>query len=325
MELNGQTVPRVFNGLWQLSSPAWGSAPKSKMKKHFKQLLENKFWAFDMADHYGDAELIFSELRQTSSHTFCATKWCVFDNEFEVSPENVKKEIDTRIRRTGGVDLLQFYWQNKDAEKPMLEICKLIVEDKRCKLGLCNFDTLLMKKVVESGIKVYTNQVQFSLIDIRPRLKMGKFCDENDIKLLAYGTLCGGLLSDKWLGKEEPDIYGDDSITPSQRKYFDMIENWGGWDLFQELLAALKKISAKRDDLSISIVAARWVLKHSFVGSIIIGTRLGVKDHSLENIIIDDYTWDISTEEMGCIDSILEKSRASHLIELLGDCGDEYR
>lgn len=57
--LDGINLPRIFTGLWQLSSPAWGSAPREKMIEHFSSHVQRGFTAFDMADHYGDAEIIF--------------------------------------------------------------------------------------------------------------------------------------------------------------------------------------------------------------------------------------------------------------------------
>jgi aryl-alcohol dehydrogenase-like predicted oxidoreductase len=103
-------------------------------------------------------------------------------------------------------------------------------------LGLCNFDTKHMRRVIESGVKIVSNQVQvrtdtrytsieasaadndqFSLIDSRPIVKMAGFCSEHNIKLLTYGTLCGGLLAEKWLDQAPPDLYSE-KITPSQRK-----------------------------------------------------------------------------------------------------------
>ncbi|KAK7935005.1 hypothetical protein PG985_000500 [Apiospora marii] len=57
--LNGRKLPRVFSGLWQLSSPAWGSAPTAKILSQFVKHVQGGFTAFDMADHYGDAEIIF--------------------------------------------------------------------------------------------------------------------------------------------------------------------------------------------------------------------------------------------------------------------------
>lgn len=42
------TVPRLWNGLWQLSSNAWGSAPANKIRRHMAQYAEQGYTAFGM-------------------------------------------------------------------------------------------------------------------------------------------------------------------------------------------------------------------------------------------------------------------------------------
>ena len=51
-ELGQQTVPRLFTGLWQLSSPAWGSSSAEKQESALAKLVESGLTAADMADHY---------------------------------------------------------------------------------------------------------------------------------------------------------------------------------------------------------------------------------------------------------------------------------
>lgn len=58
-EMNGRKLPRIFSGLWQMSSPSWGSAPTSKIIAQFSRYVSSGLIAFDMADHYGDAEIVF--------------------------------------------------------------------------------------------------------------------------------------------------------------------------------------------------------------------------------------------------------------------------
>lgn len=45
-------VPRLFNGLWQLSSPAWGSGTAEKQEAALLHLVESGLTTADMADHY---------------------------------------------------------------------------------------------------------------------------------------------------------------------------------------------------------------------------------------------------------------------------------
>jgi hypothetical protein len=57
--VGGREVPRLFTGLWQLSSPSWGVASKTDVLHQFHQYAHAGFTPYDMADHYGDAEVLF--------------------------------------------------------------------------------------------------------------------------------------------------------------------------------------------------------------------------------------------------------------------------
>jgi aryl-alcohol dehydrogenase-like predicted oxidoreductase len=147
---------------------------------------------------------------------------------------------------------------------------------------------------------------------------MVQFCTDHDIKLFTYGTLCGGLLSQKYLGQPEPR--GGELSTASLRKYKNMVDAWGGWSLFQELLSVLNQIATKHG-VSISNVAVRYILEKPVVAGVIVGARLSVSEHRSDNARVFDFTLD--TEDDDQISAVLGKSR--NLYPLIGDCGDEYR
>ncbi|KAL3485209.1 NADP-dependent oxidoreductase domain-containing protein [Aspergillus germanicus] len=323
--LDGLTLPCIFNGLWQLSSPAWGSASRSKMMDQFSSCVQRGFTAFDMADHYGDAEIIFGRYRSSSAYSdkmFAATKYCIF-HPMTVTEEAVRANVSERCRRlsTDKIDLLQFHWQFYNDDQYLKALQYLQADPRVKQLGLCNFDTDHMQRVVESGVKIVSNQVQFSLIDSRPMVKMASFCAQHNIKLLTYGTLLGGLLAEKWIGQPAPDLYNE-STTPSQRKYYAMIRSWGGWDLFQELLLVLQTI-ARKHGVSVSNVATRWVLDFPYVGAVIVGARMGVSEQSRENLA--SLGWSLDEEDRKRIEGILERSSRQEMFESMGDCGGEYR
>jgi len=312
-------------GLWQFSSPAWGTAPTSKIKRHFRKHIDAGFTAYDMADHYGDAEVIFGQFRssQPDAHNiYCATKWAVFE-PISISKESVAANISERLTNINAehVELLQFHWQNFD-DHQYVEAAKLIEEDPRVDtLGLVNFDTEHMDEILEAGIKAVSNQVQFSLIDLRPTFKMASSCRKCNVKLLTYGSLCGGFLADRWCGQPAPNLF-DDFMTPSHRKYFEMIIAWGGWALFQELLTALAAV-AKKYNVSISNVAVRWVLDHDYVGAVIVGARMGISEHTEENL--KAFSFKLDEDDKVRIQAILDRCRARDMFEAMGDCGGEYR
>jgi aryl-alcohol dehydrogenase-like predicted oxidoreductase len=117
---------------------------------------------------------------------------------------------------------------------------------------------------------VKTLQVQYSLLDMRPEATMVGACRELGVKLLCYGALAGGFFSERWLGQAGPTRLENRSLI----KYRLVIEDFGGWALFQDLLAVLAAV-AGRHGVTIAAVAARHVLDRPEVGAVIIGDRGG--------------------------------------------------
>lgn len=325
VQLGSLEVPRMFAGLWQFSSPAWGTASRAQINADFRKHVDAGFTAYDMADHYGDAEVTFGQFRSSqpdSSEIYCATKLCVFGS-VEVSPEFIDSNVSQRAANieADSIELLQFHWQDYD-DHQYVQAAKLIADHPKVQnLGLCNFDTQRMDELVEAGVRVVSNQVQFSLIDLRPTFKMAASCRKNNVKLLTYGSLCGGFLADKWLNKPAPNLF-DKNMTPSHRKYFEMIEVWGGWVLFQELLSNLSAIGRKYNT-SISTTAVRWILDHDYVGAVIIGARMGISEHVDENLEV--FKFRLDEEDQAGIQKVLDRCKARDVFAEMGDCGAEYR
>jgi len=99
-----------------------------------------------------------------------------------------------------------------------------------------------------------------------------------------------------------------------------MIDMWGGWQLFQELLEVLNKI-AKKHDCSIANVATKFILDKPQVAGVIIGARLGITDHIKDNSKVFDL--EIEQDDILSISTVTAK--ANDLFDAIGDCGDEYR
>ncbi|KAJ3967569.1 aldo-keto reductase [Lentinula raphanica] len=340
IRLGNLEVPRLFNGLWQLSSPAWGSATNNQQNTALARLLNAGLLAADMADHYGDAELVYGLFRADlppaiADRVIAATKWCVFRQpEVEISRKFVMEAVQERSRRLGGrIELLQFHWydySNKDYLFILSELVKISKAHPELVLniGLCNFDAMhteeaclhILSEIGEVGL--VSNQVQYSVIDARPSIHLVDVCNKYQLKLLTYGSLCGGFISEKWLGAAAPDIYNETlQITPSQRKYFDMITTWASWNDFQNLLQELKSIGDKHG-VDLTNVATRWVLDQPAVAAVIVGTRLGVSEHAISNLKV--FSLELDDSDTSKLDELVLE-RAPKVYEMLGDCGNEYR
>lgn len=322
-------ICRLLNGMWQVSGAHGRIDPHAAIQNMF-DYLDAGFTTWDLADHYGPAEDFIGEFRrqvaasrgtEVLANLQAFTKWVPHPGR--MTRRIVENSIAVSLRRMAveTLDLLQFHWWEYDDPSyfdALTYLSQLRDEGKIRHLALTNFDTDHLKTIVENGIRIVSNQVQFSLIDRRPEIHMIPFCQEHNIQLLTYGTLCGGLLSETYLGQSEPRPNMLD--TASLGKYKQMIDVWGGWSLFQELLRALKQI-ADRHGVSIATVAVRYILDRPTVAGVIIGVRLGVADHREDNARVFDFTLD--AEDHNQIDAVLNKSQ--DLYRLIGDCGDEYR
>jgi aryl-alcohol dehydrogenase-like predicted oxidoreductase/enamine deaminase RidA (YjgF/YER057c/UK114 family) len=315
------TVSQAITGLWQIADMERGkqTLDLNTLAKAMLPYVEAGLTTFDMADHYGSAEDIaglFSRHYDPDKRAQFLTKWV--PKPGPVSRSDVRLAIETSLERLQKerLELLQFHaWTYAD---PSWLDCLFYLQELQSEglikhLGLTNFDTAHLNIVLQSGINVVSNQVCFSLLDQRPQKAMTQLCIQHGVKLLAYGTIAGGFLSERWLNQSEPTQL----TTWSQMKYRRFIEEAGGWEVFQELLQTLDKV-AKKHGVSIANVASRFILEQDAVGGVIIGARLGESSHIDETLKLFSFSLDAASHEL--IHDALE-----NLTPLPGDSGDEYR
>jgi aryl-alcohol dehydrogenase-like predicted oxidoreductase len=322
------TICRILNGMWQVSG-AHGAIDPARAVDEMFAYHEAGFTTWDLADHYGPAADFIGGFRRLFAARYGAqrfseiqafTKWVPHPGR--MTRRIVENAIDVPLSRMGGerLDLLQFHWWDYSDEsylEALDHLADLRDEGKIRHLALTNFDTERLR-VIADHVAIVSNQVQYSLVDRRPEARMAAFCHEHGVTLLAYGTLLGGLLSEKYLGRPEPPR--SELSTASLQKYKRMIDAWGGWALFQELLAVLKQIADKHQ-VSIANVGVRYILDRPAVAGVIVGARLGLAQHIADNARVFGFELDANDHTM--IEPVLAKSR--DLIKLIGDCGDEYR
>jgi aryl-alcohol dehydrogenase-like predicted oxidoreductase len=322
-------ICRILNGMWQVSGAHGAIDPVRAIEEMFTY-HDAGFTSWDLADHYGPAEDFIGGFRRRFATSRGAerlaevqafTKWVPYPGR--MTRRAVEDAVGVSLRRMGVdcLDLLQFHWWDyRDAGylDALKHLADLRDEGQIRHLALTNFDTERLRVIADHGIGVVSNQVQYSLVDRRPEMRMAPFCRDHEITFLAYGTLLGGLLSEKYLGRAEPQR--SELNTASLQKYKNMIDAWGGWTLFQELLAVLKDIADKHR-ASVANVGVRYVLDRPSVAGVIVGARLGVAQHLADNARVFGFALDDS--DLALIEAVLAKSR--DLMTVIGDCGDEYR
>src|SRR5262249_17459014 len=151
--------------------------------------------------------LLGRERAAGGQRSIALTKWCPTPGP--MTPDIVRAGIERSLRRldVAAIDLLQLHWWSfehlayLDAARAL---ARLRGDGLARHVGVANFDTDHLRVLVGEGIPVVSNQVSFSVLDRRTAGPMSAFCLAKGIRLLAYGTLAGGLLSSQWLGRPEP-------------------------------------------------------------------------------------------------------------------------
>jgi aryl-alcohol dehydrogenase-like predicted oxidoreductase len=161
-------------------------------------------------------------------------------------------------------------------------------------IGVTNFTTPQLQLLVDAGVPIVVNQLQYSLVDRRSESLQLPYCRSKGISVVTYGHLLGGFMSEDWIGQSEA---AEPFANRSLKKYKLIIEDFGGWALFQELLLALKAIGA-RLGVGVGEVALRWTLDQPGIAGCIVGatsTRHLARNQKVFDITLSDADRDLLT------------------------------
>lgn len=323
------SVPRVIKGNWQIADDHSSSVrDDDDMHRHMVSFVDAGITAFDCGDvYYGVEERIgrFIERFRRERGAEAASKIAVhtkyipaFLQEEDLRNHSRKTVVDTIDRslarlKVDRLDLVQLHWWNYAIEgnvETALVLKDLQQQGKIHHIGGTNYNVVELAKMVDAGVDIVANQVQYSLTDRRAQNGMAQYCTDNDIHLLCYGSIGGGLISSKWLGIADPGRPTFENV--SLDKYYRIIVDFGGWGLFQELLRTLASIGA-RHGVAIPAVASRYVLEQPAVAAVIQGARHD--RHLAQNLKLFDFALD--ADDRAAIDAVLARSTGP-----AGDCYD---
>ena len=177
-------------------------------------------------------------------------------------------------------------------------------------IGATNFDLTRLKELKDAGVPLVSHQVQLSCLDQRPvQSGMADWCAENDISLIAFGTVGSGILSDKYLGRESPNQ--EEKNTSSMKMYSKTAERFGSWNLVQDLLKTMDAVasdvrsSGRCENANISNIAQRYTLDTKAVASVLIGVRN--RNHIEENV--RTHSFELTDGERDAIAAVIAKRK----------------
>ncbi|MXX33384.1 MAG: aldo/keto reductase [Gemmatimonadetes bacterium] len=262
----------VIRGCWQLSR---GHGPGWTRDLAFAALDSAAAMPgplhLDCADIYTGVEELLGDWTASRKeaagevvvHTKCVPDLAVLPRIKRGHVRRIVLRSRDRLRRDV-LDLVQLHWWDFGVPgwvRAAGWLAELREEGVVRHLGVTNFDAGALRTLLDEGIPIVTNQVQFSLLDRRPLGGLTDLCAERGVSLLCYGTLAGGLLADG-------SFAGADSR--SLTKYRFILDEVGGPAALQRARAALARIAA-REGASVADVAAAFALTRPAVTAVIIG------------------------------------------------------
>jgi aryl-alcohol dehydrogenase-like predicted oxidoreductase len=314
----GYRISRLIRGGWQLAG-GHGPVERARAVADMRAFLDAGVTTFDGADIYTGVEEMYGEFRaglpaedraRLRLHTKFVPDWDALPTLDAAYVERIIDRSLMRLRQER-LDLVQFHWWDYAQPRFVETALHLRELQRRGKIGLIggtNFDTPATAAMIEAGVPVASMQVQYSLLDRRPESGLAALCARTGMKLLCYGTVAGGFLSARWLGQPRPT---EPPANRSLVKYLLIIEDFGGWELFQALLRALDGI-ARKHGASITAVATRWVLDRPHVAGAIVGARYA--DHLADNL--SAFRFGLDHADRAAIQAVLDQAQ--------GPLGDTY-
>jgi len=149
----------------------------------------------DTAEYYGNEELVGRAIRGMRSDVFLATK---------VSPQHFKfrdvvqaAERSLQKLKTDFIDLYQLHWPNTTVpiRETMAAMETLADAGKIRFIGVSNFTLPELKQARRylTRHRIVSNQMRYSLVDRSIEVNLLRYCQKNDITLIAYSPLARDL------------------------------------------------------------------------------------------------------------------------------------
>ncbi len=301
-------VSTIIKGGWQLAGDH-GAVNADQAIADMVRFVDAGVTTFDCADIYAGVEekigrfragLIRTRGRVALDNVKIHTKFVPDrDSLARLTLADVESGIDRSLLRLGldRLDLVQFHWWDYAVPghvEAMGHLNTLRDKGKIDLIGVTNFDVEHLTELCDTT-DIASAQVQYSLLDRRASGNFAALARRRRVSIFAYGVLAGGFLTDAWLSRPDPGFdFGNRSLV----KYRLIIEEFGGWALFQELLTALRAV-ADRHGADIATIALKATLDRPEVTAAIVGARyadrLPQTLHALELRLTDEDRAEIET------------------------------
>jgi aryl-alcohol dehydrogenase-like predicted oxidoreductase len=301
-------VSRIALGTWAIGGWMWGGSNESDAIKAIHTALDRGINLIDTAPVYGfgrSEEIVGKALAvgDRRKRAFIATKvgldWKDGKPFRNASKTRIIKEAEDSLRRlqTDVIDLYQVHWP--DPHTPLAEVAEAMGELHRAgkvrAIGVSNFSPAQMEEFRKVA-PLHTAQPPYNLFERSIEQDVLPYCRDRDIAVLAYGSLCRGLLSGSM--SKSSQFTGDD-LRKNDPKFLA--------PRFEQYLAAVEKLDQfAREHYGRRVIqlAVRWVLDRGERNIALWGARRADQLAPIADVA----GWHIDSSAMAQIDQILQET-----------------
>jgi aryl-alcohol dehydrogenase-like predicted oxidoreductase len=299
---------RVALGTWAMGGWMWGGSNEADAIGTIHAALDRGINLIDTAPVYGfgrSEEIVGKALAEGGrrKRATIATKvgldW-KDDKPFRnASKARIVEEAEASLRRlrTDVIDLYQVHWP--DPNTPIEEVAEAMGELHRTgkirAIGVSNFSPAQMTEFRKVA-PLHTAQPPYNLFERAMEQDVLPYCRAQDIAVLAYGSLCRGLLSGSM--SRSTHFAGDD-LRKSDPKFRE--------PRYEQYLAAvemLDQFAQEHFGRRVIHLALRWVLDRGEANIALWGARRADQLAPIADVV----GWHIDSAAMGEIDRILKET-----------------
>lgn len=251
----------------------WGKTSVQTVQEVAHVAQEAGINLIDTAPVYGESEeLLGRVLKAQRQKIILSTKCGLVKNgswtDHDLRPQTITAQLEHSLRllRTDYIDIYLIHYL--DPQVPWQEVLdtlgKLQTQGKIRNIGVCNIPPDILEEMAHTGM-IGCVQEELSLLHPQKAKRILEICREHDLGFMAYGPLCGGILSGKY--QREPNLRRADA-----RNYFYKCYRGDGFAQAQELVQRVRELALPKQILPVQVALA-WVLAQEGVTCALPGAR----------------------------------------------------
>ncbi len=298
---SGIDISVIGQGTWEMGNDFFGEVDEKLSIDAIRASIDAGVNMVDTAAAYGlngaSERVVAKAIKGIREKVVLATKLGVLRVEGAyvrcLDPVVMRKEIEDSLRRleTDYIDLYFIHWPdlNNSIDAALELMVKFKEEGKIRAIGVSNFDTTLIQKAIDiadiSVVQPPLSMLNRSSIENR----ILPFCKKNDVGVITYGSLGGGILT----GKMEKPVTGGKELRSAFYAFYEEPM----WSKCQKLLDVLRGIASDKGT-TVAQVSINWVLSQPGVTCSLMGAT--TPEMAYENASAAE--WELAADELAYIE-----------------------